>query len=53
MKERFDSETNVGFIRFLRYARLSYTEGQSEPYVTLNVFNRESRLSRYNPVGQV
>ena len=31
MKERFDSETNAEFIRFLRYARLSCTEVQTCP----------------------
>ena len=31
--ERFDSETNAEFIRFLRYAKRSCTEVQSELYV--------------------
>jgi len=31
--EGFDSETNPEFVRFLRYAKRSYTEIQSELYV--------------------
>ena len=34
--EGFDSETNPEFIRFLRYAKRSCTEVQSEPYVALD-----------------
>jgi len=34
--EGFDSETNAEFIRFLRYAKRSCTEGQSELYVALD-----------------
>ena len=34
--EGFDSETNVEFIRFLRYAKRSCTEVQSELYVALD-----------------
>ena len=34
--EGFDSETNPGFIRFLRYAKRSCTEVQSELYVALD-----------------
>lgn len=34
--ERFDSETNPDFIRFLRYAKRSCTEVQSELYVALD-----------------
>jgi four helix bundle protein len=34
--EGFDSETNVEFIRFLRYAKRSCTEVQSELYKTAN-----------------
>ena len=34
--EGFDSETNVELIRFLRYARRSYTEVQNELYVALD-----------------
>ena len=34
--ERFDSETNPEFIRFLRYAKRSCTEVQSELYVALD-----------------
>lgn len=34
--EGFDSETNVEFIRFLRYAKRSCSEVQSELYVALD-----------------
>lgn len=34
--EGFDSETNPEFIRFLRYAKRSCTEVQSEPYVAID-----------------
>ena len=34
--EGFDSETNAEFIRFLRYAKRSWTEVQSELYVALD-----------------
>jgi four helix bundle protein len=34
--EGFDSETNAEFVRFLRYAKRSYTEVQSELYVALD-----------------
>ena len=34
--EGFDSETNMEFIRFLRYAKRSCTEVQSELYVALD-----------------
>ena len=34
--EGFDSETNAEFIRFLRYAKRSSTEVQSELYVALD-----------------
>ena len=34
--EGFDSETNPEFIRFLRYAKRSCTEVQSELYVALD-----------------
>jgi len=34
--EGFDSETNAEFIRFLRYAKRSCTEVQSEVYVALD-----------------
>jgi len=34
--EGFDSETNLEFIRFLRYAKRSCTEVQSELYVALD-----------------
>lgn len=34
--EGFDSETNREFIRFLRYAKRSCTEVQSELYVALD-----------------
>jgi four helix bundle protein len=39
--EGFDSETNAEFIRFLRYAKRSCTEVQSELYVALEPLNRE------------
>ena len=35
--EGFDSETNAEFIRFLRYAKRSCTEVQSELYVALDM----------------
>ncbi len=34
--ERFDSETNAEFIRFLRYAKRSCTEVQSELYLAMD-----------------
>ncbi|MBU1054503.1 MAG: four helix bundle protein [Proteobacteria bacterium] len=34
--ERFDSETNAEFIRFLRYAKRSCTEVQSELYMAMD-----------------
>ena len=34
--EGFDSESNAEFIRFLRYAKRSCTEVQSELYVALD-----------------
>ena len=34
--EGFDSETNQGFIRFLRYAKRSCTEVQSELYLAVD-----------------
>jgi len=34
--EGFDSETNPEFVRFLRYAKRSCTEGQSQLYVALD-----------------
>jgi four helix bundle protein len=34
--ERFDSETNSEFLRFLRYAKRSCSEVQSELYVALD-----------------
>ena len=34
--EGFDSETNPEFVRFLRYAKRSCTEVQSELYMTLD-----------------
>ena len=34
--EGFDSETNAEFVRFLRYAKRSYTEVQSELYAALD-----------------
>ena len=40
--EGFDSETNAEFIRFLRYAKRSCTEVQSELYVALD----EAYISR-------
>ncbi|MCD4763349.1 MAG: four helix bundle protein [Desulfobacterales bacterium] len=59
--EGFDSETNAEFIRFLRYAKRSCTEVQSELYVALDdecimksakwpTVNREpDNLSSYYP----
>ena len=40
--EGFDAETNAEFIRFLRYAKRSCTEVQSELYVALD----ESYISK-------
>jgi four helix bundle protein len=40
--EGFDSETNAEFVRFLRYAKRSCTEVQSELYVALD----ENYISR-------
>jgi len=34
--EGFDAETNAEFIRFLRYAKRSYTEVQSQLYIALD-----------------
>lgn len=34
--EGFDSETNREFVRFLRYAKRSCTEVQSEPYLAMD-----------------
>ncbi len=34
--EGFDSETNIEFVRFLRYAKRSCSEVQSELYVALD-----------------
>ena len=34
--EGFDSESNPEFIRFLRYAKRSYTEVQSQLYIALD-----------------
>jgi len=34
--EGFDSETNAEFVRFLRYAKRSCTEVQSELYVAMD-----------------
>jgi four helix bundle protein len=36
IEEGFDSETNAEFVRFLRYAKRSCTEVQSELYVALD-----------------
>ncbi|MDO8142531.1 MAG: four helix bundle protein [Candidatus Brocadiales bacterium] len=54
--EGFDSETNAEFIRFLRYAKRSCTEVQSELYVALDeeyissANSKKSMIKREEPV---
>jgi four helix bundle protein len=52
--EGFDSETNPEFIRFLRYAKRSCTEGQSELYVALDqkYINNEEFQNVYDHAGR-
>ncbi len=52
--EGFDSETNLEFIRFLRYAKRSCTEVQSELYLALDqqyITNAEFQ-DMYDPAGR-
>ncbi len=48
--EGFDAESNAEFIRFLRYAKRSYTEVQSELYVALDeeckTTNRDHKIPK-------
>jgi four helix bundle protein len=52
--EGFDSETNPEFIRFLRYAKRSCTEVQSELYVALDqkYINNEEFQNVYDLAGR-
>ena len=52
--EGFDSETNPEFIRFLRYAKRSCTEVQSELYVALDqkYINNEEFQEVYDHAGR-
>ena len=52
--EGFDSETNPEFIRFLRYAKRSCTEVQSELYVALDqkYINNEEFQNVYDHAGR-
>ena len=52
--EGFDSETNPEFIRFLRYAKRSCTEVQSELYVALDqkYINNEEFQDVYDHAGR-
>ena len=52
--EGFDSETNPEFIRFLRYAKRSCTEVQSELYVALDeeYISSEEFKDVYNLAGR-
>jgi four helix bundle protein len=52
--EGFDSETNAEFIRFLRYAKRSCTEVQSELYVALDqkYISEAEFKSVYDHAGQ-
>ena len=54
--EGFDSETNAEFIRFLRYAKRSCTEVQSELYVALDeeyISSNEFKPARHLAGGDV
>lgn len=52
--EGFDSETNAEFIRFLRYAKRSCTEVQSELYVALDekYITKDEFDSSYEQAGR-
>ena len=52
--EGFDSETNPEFIRFLRYAKRSCTEVQSELYVALDqqYINNDEFQDLYDNAGR-
>jgi len=52
--EGFDSETNSEFIRFLRYAKRSCTEVQSELYVALDqqYITKEDFQDVYDSAGR-
>lgn len=52
--EGFDSETNREFIRFLRYAKRSCSEVQSELYIALdqNYINQEEFQEVYEHAGR-
>ena len=52
--EGYDSETNPEFIRFLRYAKRSCTEVQSELYVALDekYITEEEFQTTYDMAGQ-
>jgi len=54
MAEGFDSETNAEFLRFLRYAKRSCSEVQSELYVALDQdYISEAEFNDvYNHAGQ-
>jgi four helix bundle protein len=52
--EGFDSETNAEFLRFLRYAKRSCTEVQSELYVALDqkYISKDEFQDVYDHAGQ-
>jgi len=52
--EGFDSETNAEFIRFLRYAKRSCSEVQSELYVALDegYINTDEFKDTYEQAGR-
>lgn len=52
--ERFDAESNLEFIRFLRYAKRSCTEVQSELYVALDekYISKEEFENAYKLAGR-
>jgi four helix bundle protein len=52
--EGFDSETNAEFLRFLRYAKRSCTEAQSELYVALDqkYISKDEFRDVYDHAGQ-